>query len=69
MKKIDLTKRVTIVSTGKSIYMPEKGKEYNVSPLHAETLVKSGKATYKTKVANYQGGEAPESVSPFFLCL
>lgn len=52
MKKIDLTKRVTIVSTGKSIYMPEKGKEYNVSPLHAETLVKSGKATYKTKVAN-----------------
>ena len=49
MKKIDLTKRV---STGKSIYMPEKGKEYNVSPLHAETLVKSGKATYKTKVAN-----------------
>ena len=50
MKKIDLTKRVTIVSTGKSIYMPEKGKEYNVSPLHAETLVKSGKATYKTTV-------------------
>ena len=34
MKKIDLTKRVTIVSTGKSIYMPEKGKEYNLSLIH-----------------------------------
>lgn len=44
-EKIDLTKRVTIVSTGKSKYMPEKGKTYKVSPLHAKTLVDAGYAT------------------------
>lgn len=45
-EKIDLRERTTIVSTGKSKYMPEKGKEYSVSPLHARTLVNAGNATY-----------------------
>lgn len=45
-KKIDLRKRTTIVSTGKSRYMPEKGKEYSVNPLHAKTLVDAGNAIY-----------------------
>lgn len=47
-KIINLTKRVEIVGTGKSPFMA-KGKEYKVHPLHAEFLVKAGKATYKKK--------------------
>lgn len=43
---VDLKKRVTIVGTGKSKYMP-KGAEFNEHPRLADVLVKSGKATYK----------------------
>lgn len=45
MKKVKLNERVRIIGTGKSSYMP-LDKEYEVHPLHAETLVKSGKAKY-----------------------
>lgn len=47
-KIINLSKRVTIVGTGKSVFMP-KGKEFKVHPLNAEHLVKAGKATIKTE--------------------
>lgn len=49
-RKVILSERVKIVSTGKSAHMP-KGKEYDVHPLHAEKLVKSGKAAYASESA------------------
>lgn len=45
MEKVDLSKRVKVIGTGKSAHMP-KGMEYEVHPLHAKKLVKAGKATY-----------------------
>lgn len=45
MKKVILSERVKVVGTGKSANMP-KGVEYEVHPLHAEKLVKAGKASY-----------------------
>lgn len=50
MKKVILSERVKVVGTGKSANMP-KGMEYEVHPLHAEKLVKAGKATYSGEPA------------------
>ncbi|WP_163629339.1 hypothetical protein [Paludibacter sp. 221] len=50
-KKEDIVKleeKVEVYGTGKSSFM-EKGKIYKVHPIHAETLVKSGRAS-KTEV-------------------
>lgn len=44
-KIIDLTKRVTVIGTGKSSFMP-KGKEFQVHPKNADYLVKAGKASF-----------------------
>lgn len=49
-KKVILSERVKIVGTGKSSHMP-KGKEYEVHPLHADKLIKSGKAAYASESA------------------
>lgn len=50
MEKVNLSERVRVVGTGKSAHMP-KGMEYDVHPLHAKKLVKSGKATYASEPA------------------
>lgn len=49
-KKVILSERVKVVGTGKSTHMP-KGNEYEVHPLHAEKLIKSGKAAYASESA------------------
>lgn len=49
-KKVILSERVKVVGTGKSAHMP-KGKEYEVHPLHADKLIKSGKAAYASESA------------------
>lgn len=46
---VDLRKKVTVYGTGKSDYLPS-GKEFEVHPLHAETLVKNGVAAYNKRV-------------------
>lgn len=48
MEKVNLSERVRVVGTGKSAHMP-KGMEYDVHPLHAKKLVKSGKAKYASE--------------------
>lgn len=45
-KPVDLSKRVTVIGTGKSRFMP-KGAKYEVHPLNADALVKAGKAAYE----------------------
>lgn len=42
---VKLSKRVAVIGTGKSRFMP-KGKKYEVHPLNAEALVKAGKASF-----------------------
>lgn len=50
MKKVVLSERVKVVGTGKCANMA-KGAEYEVHPLHAEKLVKAGKASYSSESA------------------
>lgn len=45
---VNLHEKVTVYGTGESAYIP-KGKPCEVHPLHADTLVKSGAATYDKK--------------------
>lgn len=49
-KKVILSERVKVVGTGKSANMP-RGMEYEVHPLHAEKLIKAGKAAYASESA------------------
>ena len=45
--RVDFNERVTVYGTGGSGNTLEKGKAYEVHPVHAETLVKLGRATEK----------------------
>lgn len=44
---VDFNERVTVYGTGGANNPLEKGKAYEVHPLHAKTLVKFGRATEK----------------------